>query len=79
MKYEPAEQTENKIVGRTTGCSILNRAREMGLDPKISVHRACGVVLKTEVEALNPDFTQKFNKSMCDGDDYCEMVIERKR
>ncbi len=79
MKFEPAEQTENKVVGRTTGCSVLNRATEMGLDPKISVLRACRIVLKTEVEALNPAFTQRFNKSMCGGDDYCEMVIERKR
>lgn len=67
------------VVGRTTGCSVLNRAREMGLDPKISVLSACRVLLKTEVEALNPAFTQRFSKSMCGGDDYCEVVIERKR
>ena len=80
MKFEPAgKQTENKAVGRMTGCPVLNRAREMGMDPTISVERACRVVLRTEVEALNPSFTQRFNKSMCEGDEYCEMVIERKR
>ena len=79
MKFDPVVQSENKSVGRMNGCSVLNRAREMGLDPKISVLRACRVLLKTEVEALNPAFTQRFNKNMCNGDDYCENVIERKR
>jgi hypothetical protein len=35
--------------------------------------------MKSEVEALNPAFAQSFTKSMCSGDSFCEMVIERKR
>jgi len=79
MKMEQKEATEDRAVGRMTGCSVLNRAREMGLDPKISAQTACGAVMKSELEALNPAFSQRFNKSMCSGDSFCEMVIERKR
>jgi len=79
MKTELVDATEDRAVERKIQCSVLNRANEMGLDPKISAQRACMVFLKTAVEALNPAFTHQLNKSMCSGDDYCEMVIEKKR
>jgi hypothetical protein len=79
MKKELVDATEDRALGRMTQCSVLNRANEMGLDPKISAQRACMVFMKTAVEALNPAFTYRLNKSMCSGDDYCEMVIEKKR
>ena len=79
MKTELVDATEDRAVERKIQCSVLNRANEMGLDPKISAQRACMVFLKTAVEALNPAFTYQLNKSMCSGDDYCEMVIEKKR
>ncbi len=79
MKTEHVDATEDRVVERKIRCSVLNRANEMGLDPKISAERACMVFLKNSVEALNPAFTYQLNKSMCSGDDYCEMVIEKKR
>lgn len=79
MKTELVDATEDRAVGRKIQCSVLNRANEMGLDPKISAQRACMVFMKTAVETLNPAFAYQLNKSMCSGDDYCEMVIEKRR
>ncbi len=79
MKAELVDATEDRAVARKTQCSVLNRANEMGLDPKISAQTACMVFLKTAVGALNPAFTYRLNRSMCNGDNYCEMSIEKKR
>lgn len=79
MKMELIEGNEDRAIGRMTECAVLNRAKEMGLDPEISAQTACRQVLKTEAEALNPEFTQRSTMSMCAGDSFCEMVIERKR
>jgi hypothetical protein len=51
----------------------------MGLDPKIVALTGCQTYHKSAIENLNPGFTHQFNKSMCGGDAYCEMVIERRK
>jgi hypothetical protein len=66
-------------VGKITQCPILNRAVEMELDPQIVALTACQTFSKSAVENLNPGFTHQINKSMCGGDPYCEMVIERRK
>ena len=79
FKTETTEEGDDRIVGKITKCPILNRAVEMGLDPKIVALTGCQTYHKSAIENLNPGFTHQFNKSMCGGDAYCEMVIERRK
>ena len=72
------EGTEDRAVGTVTGCAVLNRTNEMGLDPKVVCLGACQTFCKSTIENLNPKYTQRFTSAMCAGDPYCEMVIELK-
>jgi predicted ArsR family transcriptional regulator len=79
FKAETTEEGDDRTVGKTTQCPILNRAVEMGLDPQIVALTACQTYHKSAIENLNPGFTHHFNKTMCSGDPYCESVIERRK
>ena len=79
FKGETTEEGDDRTVGKTTQCPILNRVVEMGLDPKIVALSGCQTYHKSAIENLNPGFTMQVNKSMCGGDPYCEMVIERRK
>ena len=79
FKGETTEEGNDRTVGKTTQCSMLNRAVEMGLDPKTVALTGCQIYHKSAVENLNPGFTHHFNKRMCGGDPYCETVIERRK
>lgn len=78
FEFEKVEEAEDRAVGKVTGCAVLNRTNEMGLDPKVVCLAACQTICKSTIENLNPKYTMMFDKSMCAGDPYCEMVIELK-
>ncbi len=78
FRFEMLEETKDRAVGRVFGCPMLNRAREMGLDPEIVALKACMTFSKSAVENINPGYTHKLNANMCSGDRYCDMVIERR-
>ncbi|MFZ3060004.1 MAG: L-2-amino-thiazoline-4-carboxylic acid hydrolase [Candidatus Methanoperedens sp.] len=78
FRFEMVEETEDRAVGKVVECPMLNRAREMGLDPEIVALKACMTFDKSAVETLNPFYTHKLNANMCSGANYCEMVIEPK-
>ena len=73
---EDIEVTESKSVSKVTVCPILNKAKEMSLDPKKSIQTTCNAYTKSIVEHLNHEYTHHFNKTMCEGGPYCEGVIE---
>ena len=79
-RYETLEETKHGVIGKMTGCAILNSAMQMGLDPKIVALPACRTLIRSAVESLNPDYTiLPGTMNMCSGDNYCELVIERRR
>ena len=78
FEFGNVEGTEDRVVGKVTGCAVLNRAKEMGLDPKVVCLGACQTICKATIENLNPNYTQRFTSAMCAGDPYCEMAIELK-
>lgn len=78
FEFGNVEGTEDRAVGKVTGCAVLNRTKEMGLDPGIVCLEACQTLCKSTIENLNPKYTQRFTRNMCAGDPYCEMVIELK-
>lgn len=77
--FEEPKATEHGIAGKITGCAILNRATEMGLDPKIVALPACKTMMGSAVESLNPEYIYRSGKNMCSGDEYCETIIKRRR
>ncbi len=79
LEGETTQEGDDRTVGKTTQCPLLNRVVEMGLDPQVVVLTGCQTYHKSAVENLNPGFTHQFNKRMCSGDPYCEMVIERRK
>ena len=79
FKAETTEEGDDRTGGKVTQCPVLNRAMEMGLDPKIVALTECQTYHKSSIENLNPAFIHQFNKRMCSGDPYCEMVIERRK
>jgi hypothetical protein len=78
FKMEVVESTEDRCVGRATGCPWHNRWKELGLDFDIcsSGHQAWG---DGAAESLNPNFTFRLTKNMVRGDSYCEWIVERKK
>ncbi len=79
FKFDIVEETKDRVVGKVIECPILNRAREMGLDPETVALKACMTFDKSAVENLNPEYTHRLNANMCSGSRNCEMVIERNR
>lgn len=76
FRFEIVEETKDRVLGKVIECPILNRAREMGLDPETVALKACMTFDKSAVENLNPEYTHRLNANMCSGSRYCEMVIE---
>lgn len=75
LKSEIVNVAEDKVVERITGCPMLNRAKEMEQDAHL--HPAhCQAYCRSAVDKLNPNYAQRFDKRMCDGDPYCENVVE---
>jgi hypothetical protein len=77
IKWEVVEEEDDRVVTRIMGCPFLNRAREMGIDPKDSIG-SCQEYCRSMVENLNPRYTQRFESGMCLGAPYCESVVELK-
>ncbi len=75
LKWRAIEKGIDRTVGKVTGCPLLNRALEMGMNPAVLLS-ACQAYSRSAVENLNPMYTIKSKKRMCTGDPYCENIIE---
>jgi hypothetical protein len=75
LKEDIIEENENRVVTRITGCPFLNRAKEMGIEPKDGFE-SCQAYSRSIVENLNPKYSQRFISGMCLGARYCENIIE---
>ncbi len=78
FKFEVVEATEDRCVGRATGCPWHERWKELGLDFDFcsSGHQAWG---DGAAESLNPNFTFRLTKNIVRGDSNCEWIVERKK
>lgn len=77
-EWDEVEKTEDKIVNRITSCPILNVHKEMNI-PIITMPDLCETYSSCGVQSLNPDYTIKYTKKMCTGDNCCEYAIELKK
>ena len=78
IKWDVVEEEDNRVVTRITGCPFLNRAREMGIDPK-DTFKSCQAYCRSMVENLNLKYTHRFESGMCLGSPYCKSVVELKK
>ena len=69
---------EERVIGKTTGCPMLNAHRNIGNEPT-GTHAHCQAFCQNSVESLNPRYTMRYTKRMCTGDPHCEYVIELKK
>lgn len=75
---EILEASEERLIGKTTGCPMLNAHRNIGHPPtKTPAH--CQAFCQSSVESLNPRYTIRYTKRMCTGDPHCEYIIEPKK
>jgi hypothetical protein len=77
ITWDVIEEDENKRITRITGCSIFNRAKEMGSNPR-DCFEDCQAYNRSVVENLNPKYTQRFESGMCLGASFCKSVVELK-
>ncbi|OEC86984.1 MULTISPECIES: L-2-amino-thiazoline-4-carboxylic acid hydrolase [Methanobacterium] len=78
MDYKIIESSSDKVVQRITRCPNLNYHEEMNV-PIITMPDLCQTFSTSAVEELNPKYTQSYSKRMCEGDKYCEYVVELKK
>jgi hypothetical protein len=78
FKWDVIEESEDRVVDRIKSCPFLNRAKEMGTDPK-DCFGPCQAYSKSAVENLNPKYTQRYESGICLGAPYCESIVELKK
>ncbi|HUK38361.1 MAG TPA: hypothetical protein VLV30_04520 [Methanomicrobiales archaeon] len=69
---------DDTAVIQLESCPALLRARRSRMDPK-KVCMGCRAYSRSAVEALNPAYTLTHGKSMCMGDQLCEMTVSPPR
>ncbi len=79
LKGEILEANEDQVIGKITGCSMLNAHRGVGYGPTAGTPAHCQAFCQNSVESLNPRYTIRYKKMMCTGDPYCEYAIELKK
>jgi hypothetical protein len=67
-----------EAVIRLTQCAMFREETAYGIPPS-QVYSVCSAYLWHAIEALNPEFTLNMSRSRCCGDEFCEMIIERKK
>lgn len=78
VEGEVVKSNDKRVVTRITSCPLFNSQKEIGLENGEGMCIACRAFNKNAVESLNPEYTQRFTRRMCMGDDHCESVVEEK-
>ncbi len=72
--YETVNATKDCVVAHINKCPILE-SKEMNIPLEVDSD-ICPKFGDTVIKTLNPEYTLRFNKKICDGDPYCELIIE---
>ncbi len=78
-EHETVEATEERVINRVHSCPILTSRRETFAPQITSMPEGCSMYGKILIETLNPEYTHRFTKKICEGDPYCESIIELKK
>jgi hypothetical protein len=79
LRGEISEADEERVIGKITGCPMLNAHRNIGIEPTSGTPAHCQAFCQSAAESLNPQYTMRYTKRMCTGDPHCEYVIELKK
>jgi hypothetical protein len=77
MKGEVTEEKNDSARITTKSCPMLNLSINKGTDIRIP-SELCSVFTKAAVESLNPAYKLIFQKSLCNRDQVCEVLIIKK-
>lgn len=78
LKWKMTEMGRDRLTTKVTGCPLLNRAVELGMNTALLLN-ACRAYNRSAVENLNPRYTWRSVKRMCTGDPHCENFIELRK
>ncbi len=78
LRGEILQASEERVIGKMTGCPMLNAHRNIGLEPT-GTHAHCQAFCQSVVDSLNPRYTMRYTRRMCTGDTHCEYAIELKK
>ncbi len=79
LRGEILEANDDRVIGKVTGCPMLNAHKSIGYGPTAGTPAHCQAFCQSSVESLNPRYTLRYTKRMCTGDPYCEYAIELKK
>lgn len=79
LRGEILQASEKRVIGKMTGCPMLNAHRNIGLEPTAGTAANCQAFCQSAVESLNPRYTMRYTRRMCTGDTHCEYAIELKK
>ncbi|HUU75352.1 MAG TPA: hypothetical protein VMW63_04605 [Methanoregulaceae archaeon] len=77
MRAEQVKITAERSVLVLKRCPFVTKGLEVQA-PGEHLFQRCMAFAITAVEAMNPDYTLRFVRSMCMGDGHCEMKVVRK-
>jgi hypothetical protein len=77
-QYEVRSSPMDEAVLTVRKCAMAARAGELGENP-LAVCNACHAYANAAVPDLNPDYTLKYNSSICAGDPTCSITVRRAR
>jgi len=79
LRGEILVANEDHVIGKMTGCPMLNAHRNIGHRPTAGTAAHCQAFCQNSVESLSPRYTMRYTKRMCTGDPHCEYVIKLKK
>jgi hypothetical protein len=79
FRWETLDAGETHVIGRIDGCPMLNAHRNLGQDKPTGTASHCQAFCSSSVQSLNPQYTMRYTKRMCTGDDHCEYAIQLKK
>ncbi len=74
FEYKTISASKDRVVAHIDKCPILGSS-EMNIPSELD-YNVCPKFGAIVVKTLNPEYTFRFTKKLCDGDPYCELIIE---
>lgn len=75
-EYKIKKSDDDCFIVHITSCPILNSEE---VSETINSPENCSKYCASVIENLNPKYTQRFTEKICNGEPYCESIIELKK
>lgn len=80
FEHKTIENRSNRVVENLTFCPVFSplKNKDIPQTENKNMIEGCQRYSRIVVETLNPQYTARYTKKMCAGDDFCEFIIELK-